>query len=212
MTDKRHPASIDVGGSLYLRDAKGNLVPIEAVKPVDLLIDELVRCTLDGAREVAALIAAFKANTFDRVQALQELLAQQYGATLGGVKGNMTLTTFDGCEKLQVQVSDQFEFGPELQTAKSLIDECLTEWSSGGGPEIRAIVNRAFSVEKEGQINRAALLLLLRVNITDPRWLRAMEAIRDSMRVIGSREYVRVYDRPAGDAAWKGVKLDIASA
>lgn len=212
MTEKRRPASIDVGGSLYLRDAKGNLVPIEAVKPVDLLIDELVRCTLDGAREVASQIAAFKANTFDQVQALQELLAQQYGATLGGVKGNMTLTTFDGCEKLQVQVSDQFEFGPELQTAKSLIDECLTEWSSGGGPEIRAIVNRAFSVEKEGQINRAALLLLLRVNITDPRWLRAMEAIRDSMRVIGSREYVRVYDRPAGDAAWKGIKLDIASA
>ena len=43
MSDKPHPAAIDVAASWYLRDAKGSLVPIAAVKPVDLLIDELVR-------------------------------------------------------------------------------------------------------------------------------------------------------------------------
>ncbi|KQN00555.1 DUF3164 family protein [Sphingomonas sp. Leaf25] len=212
MTEKRHPAAVDVGGAFYLRDAKGNLVPLELVKPADLLVDEVVRGLLQRAREHHAAIGAFKADTFDQVQALLELLAQQYGTTIGGKKGNLTLTTFDGCERVTVQVSDQFDFGPELHIAKTLIDECLTEWSSTGGPELRAIVNRAFSVEKEGQINRSALLMLLHVNITDARWLAAMDAIRASMRVTGSREYARFYDRPAGTAAWKGVTIDMASA
>ena len=39
-----------------------------------------------------------------------------------------------------------------------------------------------------------------------------MEAIRDSIRVIGSRTYVRFYDRPAADAAWRAVTIDLAAA
>ena len=68
-----------------------------------------------------------------------------------------------------------------------------------------------FSVEKEGQINRSELLMLLRVNITDPRWLRAMNAIRESMRVVGSREYARFYQRPVPDGQWRAISIDIAS-
>lgn len=212
MTDARHPSAVDVAGELYLRDAKGSLVPVASVKSTDLLMDEVVRGILHRARATSALVAAFKAETFEQVAALQALLAQQYGAALGGKKGNITLTTFDGREKVQVQVSDLFEFGPELQAAKSLIDECLTEWASGSATELRTIVNRAFSVEKEGHINRAELFMLLRVEIADERWKRAMDAIRDSMRIIGSREYVRFYERDTADAAWRGVTVDMASA
>ncbi|WP_443024597.1 hypothetical protein [Sphingomonas sp. Leaf343] len=32
------------------------------------------------------------------------------------------------------------------------------------------------------------------------------------MRVIGTRSYMRYYDRPAPDAGWRGISLDIASA
>jgi hypothetical protein len=104
------------------------------------------------------------------------------------------------------------EFGPELQAAKAIIDECLIEWASGGDANIQAIVSRAFSVDKQGQINRTELFMLLRVQITDPRWLRAMEAIRDSIRVVGSRTYMRVYERSAPDAPWRAIALDMAAA
>jgi hypothetical protein len=39
-----------------------------------------------------------------------------------------------------------------------------------------------------------------------------MDAIRDSIRVIGSRTYVRFYQRPAPDAAWSAVTIDLAAA
>lgn len=212
MTVKPHPAAIDVDHAWYLRDAKGALVPIAVVKPVDLLIDELVRATLDEARAVSAAIAAFKQRTFERVGELRALLAQDYDAKIGGKKGNITLPAYDGCAKIQVAVADQLEFGPELQVAKSLIDDCLREWSADSRVEIRALVDRVFAVDKEGQISHAGLFMLLRVEITDDRWQRAMEAIRDSIRVIGSRTYLRFYDRGAADAPWRGVPLDIANA
>ncbi|OWK32284.1 DUF3164 family protein [Sphingomonas mucosissima] len=212
MTDASHPAAVEVGDALYLRDAKGSLVPITAVKPVDLLMDETVRAIISRAIDASALVSAFKHETFASIAALQALIAQNYGATLGGKKGNITLTSFDGCQKVQLQVADLVEFGPELQAAKLLIDECLAQWAADSGVEIRALVNRVFQVDKEGQINRAELFMLMRVEITDERWQRAMTAIRESIRVIGSREYVRFYARPKADAPWQAITVDLAAA
>lgn len=212
MNGPAHPASIDVAGTAYLRDAKGALVPIATVKAADLLMDELVRDILSDADELSASIAAFKLRTFERVSDLQGLIAQQYGARIGGAKGNISLTTFDGCQRVLVQVSDQIEFGPEMQAAKALIDECLNEWAATGGVELRALVNRVFQVDQQGKINRAEVFMLLRTEIQDERWQRAMEAIRESIRVIGSRTYLRFQRRDSGDAAWRGVPIDIASA
>ncbi|GAA4221589.1 hypothetical protein GCM10022253_27980 [Sphingomonas endophytica] len=212
MTAQRaHPAAIDVAGQPYLRDAKGALVPLSTVKATDLLMDELVRKTTDAAAALSARLARFKAAAFNSVGEFQALLAQEYDAAIGGKKGNVTLTSYDGCRKVQVQVSDILEFGPELQAAKALIDECLAEWAAGSGAELRALVNRVFSVDKEGQINRAELFMLLRVEIADERWQRAMNAIRESIRVIGSRSYVRFYERNAPDAAWRAIPLDISA-
>lgn len=207
-----HPATIDVGGKPYLRDAKGNLVPIETVRATDLLMDETVRKILGFARPLSDEIARFKGHTFEDVNGLQALFRQEYDASMGGTKGNITLMTFDGLQKVQVQVADLIEFGPELQAAKSLIDECLVDWSADSGAELRALVNRVFSVEKEGQINRAALFMLMRVEIADERWQSAMKAIRDSIRAIGSKSYVRFYERDAADGEWRAIVIDLARA
>lgn len=207
-----HPATIDVGGKPYLRDAKGNLVPVETVKATDLLMDETVRKITGFARELSDQIGRFKGHTFEDVNALQALFRQEYEAPLGGAKGNITLTTFDGCQKVQVQVADLIEFGPELQAAKALIDECLVDWSADSHAALRALVSRVFSVEKEGHINRAELFMLMRFEIDDERWVSAMKAIRDSIRVIGSKSYVRFYERDAADEAWRPISIDLARA
>lgn len=212
MSATSHPAAIDVGGLPYLRDPKGALVPIGAIKPADLLMDELVRRLLADAAAISEMLTAFKREVFENVSAHQALIAQEFGARIGGTKGNITLTTFDGTMRVLVQVSDQIEFGPEIQAAKSLIDECLNEWAATGGVELRALVNRVFQVDQQGTINRAEVFMLLRVQIEDLRWQRAMDAIRESMRVIGSKTYVRFQRRDAGDAPWRSVTLDMASA
>jgi hypothetical protein len=201
---------VEVGGKVYMSTAKGGLQPVETIKPQHLLEDERVRKIVGYALALSDKVARFKAHTFDDIDALEALLAQEYGAKLGGPKGNKTLQSYDGLMKVQVQVADHIDFGPELQVAKALLDECLTEWSADSRPEIRTIVTRAFNTDKAGQINRSEIFMLLRLEITDERWQRAMAAIRDAIRVVGSRIYVRVARRDAPDAAWQPVSIDLA--
>ncbi|MER9851222.1 DUF3164 family protein [Mesorhizobium sp. M0106] len=211
-TEARATGKVLVGEKAYMPDAKGNLVPVEMIKPSEMLEDETVRTILGYATDLSAQIGRFKEHTFNDLGAFEALLAQEYGATKGGAKGNKTFMTFDGMKMVKVQVADTIDFGAQLQIAKSLIDECLTEWSADSRPEIRAIVTRAFNTDKEGQINRAAIFMLLRLDIGDERWQRAMAAIRDAMRVVGSKIYVRCYERDRLDAEWRAVTIDLAKA
>lgn len=211
--EERPEAGVTViNGKPYMADAKGGFVPAELVKPVEKLEDETVRKIMGYARDLSAQVARFKGHTFDDLGAFEALLAQEYGAAKGGAKGNKTFMTFDGCQKVQVQVADTIDFGAQLQVAKSLIDECLTEWAADSRPEIRAVVTRAFNTDKEGQINRAAIFMLLRLDIEDERWQRAMSAIREAMRVVGSKIYVRCYERDRPDGEWRAVTIDLAKA
>jgi hypothetical protein len=203
---------VTVGDVPYMRDGKGGLIPISLIKPQALLEDELVRKVLGFAVALSGQVARFKEHTFEDIGSFEALLAQEYQATIGGAKGNKTLMTHDGLFKVQVQVADNIVFGPELQIAKALVDECLNEWAEGARDEIRAIVTRAFNTDKEGQINRAEIFMLLRLQIDDPRWQRAMKAIRDAMRVVGSKTYIRCYRREACDGAWDAVTIDLAKA
>lgn len=201
-----------IDGKAYIGDGKGGLTPVDLVKPQHLLEDEVVRKIACYAIDLSAQVARFKEHTFDDIGGFEALLAQEYGSTLGGAKGNKTLMTVDGLFKVQVQVADHVDFGPELQIAKTLVDECLNEWSADARAEIRAIVTRAFNTDKAGQINRSEIFMLLRLEIEDDRWQRAMKAIRDAMRVVGSKTYVRCYQRPTHDAPWAAISIDLAKA
>lgn len=196
----------------YMADAKGRLVPESLVKGADKLQDQTVRKLMGYADDLSATIARFKGHVFDDVGAFLALIAEQYGATRGGTKGNITLTSFDGLQKVQVAVADHMSFGPELQVAKGLIDVCIAEWAEGVNVNIRALVEHAFRVDKEGQVSRDGIFALRRVAIEDDRWKQAMTAIADSIRIEGTKTYVRFYRRPSPEARWEAVTIDLASA
>lgn len=202
---------IRIGERICMEDSKGRFVPIESVKPADRLEDELVRKITGHAHDLSSQISRFKQHTLEDFAGFVDLLDQEYGAKRGGAKGNLTFTSFDGCLKVQLQIADRITFGPQLQSAKTLVDECLNEWSDAARPELRAIVNQAFNVDKEGLVNRAEMFRLQRLAIEDERWLRAMDAIRDSIRVAGTKEYVRFHWRPSPKAAWVAIPIDVAA-
>lgn len=195
----------------YMQDAEGRMVPVDKVRPEHKLEDQLVNNLLVLARHHNNKLTDFKAEVFADINALMDLLAEQYQVKRGGRKGNLTLTSYDGLRKVQVQNADYIQFGPELQIAKSLIDECLTDWSNGINDNLKMIIDRAFQVNKEGKLNTGEILSLRRLNITDEKWKRAMDAIGNSMKVSYSRAYVRFYERKNVDAQWQAINLDIAS-
>ncbi|ENM4022640.1 DUF3164 family protein, partial [Vibrio cholerae] len=86
---------------------------------------------------------------------------------------------------------------------------CIMRWSEGSNDHIKAIVELSFRVNKQGHIDVNQVLSLRQLNIDDPDWLEAMDAIADSMRVVGKTPYLRIYERQ-GDGQYKQIALDIA--
>lgn len=196
----------------YKRDPHGRLVPVSAIRAIDLERDDLVQKIVARGRKVSADLTEFKADTFGDIQAFVELSAEQYGAKVGGKKGNVSLLSFDGRYKVSRAINDNIVFDERLQAAKALIDQCLVSWTENASPEIRAIVDRAFEVDKAGDVNIGRVLALRRVEINDPRWKEAMRAIGESIQVVGSRSYVRLYERIGDTDQYKQIPLDIAGA
>lgn len=194
----------------YWKDAKGCLIPEGMIKPIDKERDRLVSELVGKARGVTDVLARFKAEAFGDIAAFLELSAELYDAKLGGKKGNLTLYSFDGRYRIQRAIQDRIAFDERLQAARVLIDECLADWTEGASPELQAIVNQAFDTDKEGQINTGRVLSLRRLAIQDERWLRAMTAIGEAVQVVGSKCYIRVYERIGDTDQYQPIALDIA--
>lgn len=199
-----------INGVEYMPDATGRLTPIAQIRPIDMARHELVLEKVAKAKALQKQLRDLKYELLDDIEAFVEMSAERYGVTLGGKKGNVTLASFDGVFQLTRQISEHLVFDEGLQAAKALIDECLRSWTAGSPSELRAIIDQAFQVDKEGRINTARILGLRRLDIADERWRRAMTAISESLQVTGTRSYVRVYERDV-HGRYSAIPLDMAA-
>lgn len=195
----------------YWRDGKGSLVPERNVKPIDRLRDELVKKLIENGRMQSHALAAFKTCAFSEFDAFVELSFSEYQVSLGGKKGNVTLYSFDQRYRIDVAVADHVTFDERLQAAKALIDECIIEWGATAHPGLMTLIKDAFQVDKAGKVSTGRVLGLRRHNIEDAKWLRAMQAISDSVQTVGSKRYLRLYERVGQTDDYRPIPLDLAS-
>lgn len=193
----------------YRQDAKGNLIPIKNIKPIDLARDDFVREAIAKMRPVQNLLSNLKREIMADVHAFIDMSVEQYGVQRS-VKGNATLYSYDGKYKISIAMQDKLHFDERIYAAKALIDECLNEWTQGSRDELKVIVQQAFDVDKEGKINTAKVLALRRLNIEHEKWQRAMKAIGDSLHTQTTREYVRFYERDDETQEYVMMNLDFA--
>lgn len=194
----------------YMTDRKGRLVPINQVSDYDLAMDAFVNDAIHDAKQKSAELRDFKKRAFDDCYAWLDLIAEKYGRTRGGAKGNVTFSSFDGSKQVSIKAQDSLVLGPEIQVAKDLIDECVKEWSQGINDNLRAIISDAFQVDKEGNLSISRILSLRRIKINDERWKTAMEAISESLLVAVSKTYINFREK---DESGKliNIPLDIAA-
>jgi len=179
----------------YLRDSAGRLVPIGMIKPADLQRDALVREMWARYEALQAACKAFRAEVDEAIDAHLALVAEQYGVAMGGQEGNLTLSSYDGSLRIQRARDKVIAFSDEIHAAKSLIFACIEDWTDGARDELKVIADDAFRTDAQGHLSVGRILRLLRWRISDPRWLQAMQAIRDSILVQSTRDYLRFYRR-----------------
>jgi hypothetical protein len=194
----------------YMKNSAGHLVPVETISDIDMVRHDLVHEITRKALELQQAMRDFKMNTLGDVEAFIDLSAEKYGVQIGGKKGNVTLVSFDGRYKLQRAIQESISFDERLQAAKALIDQCIHRWAKGSAAEIRALVEHAFQVDKEGNISTGRVLGLRRLSIDDEQWNQAMTAIADSIQITGSQTYIRLYERVGQSDQWRAIPLDLA--
>lgn len=194
----------------YRTNALGHLVPTESIKPIDLLRDDTVTRLISKAKEAQTVLRGFKSETLSDIAAFLDISAAQYNTKLGGKKGNLSLTSFDGKYKVLLAVSDSIFFDERIHIAKSLIDECIHAWTADSNHQIRALIDHAFQTDKEGKINTGRVFSLMRLKIDDKKWNKAMEALKDSIQLKGSSQYLRFYERVGNTDQYDQLSLDLA--
>ena len=195
----------------YMMNAAGHLVPANQVREQDLLRDALVSELAPEAIRLHEALTDFKKKALADIDDLVAIAGERYGVQLGGKKGNISLTTYDGRFKVQRTFREVVGFTEEIEAAKELIEHCLNRWTEDANQNVRAIVGQAFRTNTKGEIKTGKVLELMRLDIQDDEWQRAMEALKDALQNVGTAVYVRVYERIGQSEHYKPIPLDLAA-
>ena len=180
----------------YMENGLGHLVPAANVPELDKLRDETVRELVAAAETVGKIVESFRDVAAVKVASFCELSAQEFGAELGGEKGNVTLTSYDGSMKVVRARADLITFTEAVRVTRELCFKCIAKWSEGVNANLAVCVRRSFETDRNGHLSAAKILSLRSYEIRDdPDWDAAMEALDRAIQVIGSRQYVRFYRR-----------------
>ena len=179
----------------YLKNALGHLIPIQLISEIDKMRDHIVHEIVGKAEELAQLEQDFHDDTFGEIQAFTALSAEKYNVKLGGVKGTITLSSFDGSLQVKLAKADVMAFNENLEAARVLVDACIRRWAKGSNINIIALVDHAFQTDKEGKINLGRMYTLMRYEIDDAEWTQAMQALHDSIQPVNTKQYIRIYRR-----------------
>lgn len=185
------------------RNAQGHLVPLSQISELDQMKNGVALELCAEALKVQAIIADFKRRALAEMMASKELIFEKYGAKIGGAKGGFSIKSFDGSTVAELSIADRVGFGPELEAAKALIDECIESWAEQGDldPRFRTLVEHAFQVNKAGRIDTQRVLGLRKLPMKDrdgqidPKWETAMTAVSDALFVDKTATYLRFYHR-----------------
>ncbi len=192
-------------------DGKGNSVPVGYVKKIDKQRDKVVEKIFKEAVVLEAKLRDFKIRTS---AAIDEFLA--YSANAGSVKrkdwkGNVMLSNFTVDKRVERNIQEYIDFDERLMQAKAIIDELLIKWSAGANKNLIAIIDRAFEMDKKGNMNVKSILGLRKLKIDNKDWRKAMELIDEARSIHGSKAYIRIQQREGKEGIWKSINLDLAS-
>lgn len=202
-----NPITIPAG---FVQNAAGHLVPEHQVREHDKLRDQVAGELAAMALTINKQLAELKHKALGDIEDLIAISAERYGVKLGGKKGNVSIITYNGQFKIERAIAERITFTEEILAAKELIDGCIRKWSEGADQHLRVLVDRAFRANRQGQIKTGDVLSLLRVEIDDPDWKQAMEALKDSIQVNGTAIYVRFYQRVGVTDRYEPINLNMA--
>lgn len=173
-----------------------------AFKADDLLKDDIVYDAADKILDMKNQMKVLNAEIRSSIDDFIDLMAEQYNVKVGGTKGGVSLSTIDGRFKLQLSANGKISLDDtKLSVARELINEFLDEITKDtNNQDLKVLVNSAFRTDAKGSFKTKEILALRKLNISNEKWLKAMEIIADGIEVTDGRPYLKLYESH-GDSA-----------
>lgn len=194
-------------------NARNEWVHPDLIRADEKLKDQLVECILRKVEEHNKILKALKDDINNDIESYLDILLEKYNinAKDSAKKGNYTFEDYAKTLKVQVQMAEKIQFNDKLNIAKAKIDEYLNDIVKEASEDIKVLINKAFEVDKKGNLDSKKILSLRSYDIKDPRWQEAMEIISESVEIVGIKPYIRFYKREKATDSYTAVSLDFAN-
>lgn len=114
------------------------------------------------------------------------------------IKKNIHLFHSNGLTKVTIRLKKESTIdSATLDGVKPAIMACLNEWSDGAKnyDAIQTVIKNAFELDASGNVNRFRVWLLFQIDSKDPRWVDAMDRLKNSSVVKDVSRYILFYRR-----------------
>lgn len=192
-------------------DGRGNAVPAKYVGEIEKVRDSVVDKLFALAEKEEVRLKQFKTTVFEEFDDYLRYLAAVNGVKNDGWKGNVRLVSFDGTRSIEIKIKEYIDFDERIAQAKGIIDDLITEWSSGTRAEILMLIQRAFRLDRAGNRNVNEILALRELKINHPKWQKAMNLLDDARKVVKSKSYIKIQKREGPEGVWETLQLDLAA-
>jgi hypothetical protein len=176
-------------------DRHGRFVPPDKVKLIDRIQDEAVEEMVRIALKLEMQMLEAKVAIVARFDKALADIGQAGKLTREKWKGNVSLRSYSGDLVAERSISDRIVLDARLKMVKTLLDEFLSEHLEGANSDIAILVMQKFRVNKQGNISVKDILSLLQIDIREPKWVKAMQLLKDSIQTISSVTYYRFFMR-----------------
>lgn len=190
----------------------GHQRAIESFKPQDVLVHDWVSECVEAASTMQQMMKDAKKKDFVEFDLIRDLIVEHYGARVGGTRGGAELETLDSLRKVQITIVDQKNVAPAIIAAEALVREVMDDLMDGASAGLRQIVDQAFVRNQlTGQMSTSRILRLVTLDINHPKWPAAQRALRDAIKNVAPRRYMRFYTRETPREAWQLIDLNYSS-
>lgn len=195
-----------------IRNYDGRLRDANTFKPEKVLVHDWVEERVAAAEQLRELMAISKRHDFEDFEAVRDLISEQYGARIGGVRGGTELVSIDELTKVQITTTDQKTVTPAIIAAEELVREVMDDLLDGSNEDLRQIVDRAFVRNRQtGKISTTQIRRLASLEINHQKWPAAQRALREAIENAGVRQYMRFYRRATLQSPWVQIDLNYSA-
>lgn len=193
------------------KDHRGNDIPSNYIHKLDKDKHAAAERFVKQAMKLSEQMSKFKSEVIDKCDELyNKALEENKVSVRQNAKGGYTVSTIDKRTKVVFTISETMRFDDNIDIAQELIQQYLESITSDGvNPDLKLLINEAFKTRK-GQLDTKRVMGLLKLEIKNEKWVRAMELIRKSISVDSKKRYISFWTTDV-EGKESAVKLDFAN-